>query len=162
MLARFAADEPIAFHTRRRDDHDAALLEGIAGDAGLPESARPCLDASRQHTERQDRSRVPSHLQRTIRLTRRIGEEREGRRLLVAERARLLEAPVADHHELCAERADVLPQRNDRRNLLPAEQASEVADEYQHRGMGRPQLAETDLPAVGVEDSHPIQDVGHP
>ena len=162
VLARFAADEPITLHARGRDDHDASLLEGIAGDARLPEPARPCLDASGQHTQGQDRPGIAPHPERTVGLTRGIGEERKRRRLLVAERARLLEAPVANHRELRTKRSHGLAQETDRRDLLPAEQASEVANEHQHRGLVRPQLAETDLAAVGIEDRDPVQDVRHP
>jgi hypothetical protein len=72
---------------------------------------------------------------------------------------------VADHHDLGAGGADLVPAVAQLRDLLAAEQSAEVADEHEHDRALAPQIAQPNRALVCVAELDSGErgiDVGHP
>ena len=161
MVAGALADEPEPFHASGGDHDDPALLERIARDPRLPETGAEGREASPHHRWSQHRGQSAPHVERAVRPSAGVRQEGSAQRLLGGEGTGVFGAPVSDHEEFGAARANPIEKRPYAGDLLPAEQASEVTHEHQDRRTFGPELSHPHLMAIGIEDDERVEEMRH-
>ena len=162
MISCRCADVAEIDHVPGTNDEHAALLPGVALRGALALSLAQSANAANQNP-RAKRAQNPSSESRgSVGLQFRVNQEGAFDPLGIAEVYRMLGPAVADDDQFGTALANGRKCVTQLRDLLAAEQSTEMADERQHHRAMLPQITETDGLAIRIEHDdvfQPFRDV---
>jgi hypothetical protein len=150
VIARFAAAMLVEQHSSRPDHEDATELPGVALDPLLSVSLPESADRIERQPWGQDLDPPASQPSGPIRAQLGIDEQGTVDAHFIAEPLGEETCTVADDHELGSKTPDLRKLVAQLRDLLAAEDSTEVSDEDQHHRPLFPERLEADLMAVDI------------
>lgn len=143
VIARNLTDMRVGHRVARPDHKHATELPRVAVNAGLAGTGSQCPRPIDEQSRREQLEVSATQSRGPVRTQRRVDEHRAVQPELVAEPSREKRGAVSDDGKLCPAFADFVDRVAQLRDLLTAEQSTEVSDESENDRTFGPERAET-------------------